>query len=93
MSMEPKEAVALTCMAAFFIAPWFIAGLNLWGWCFVAIMAVVLLCELIGTLKYDKTISRMFWEYRAGHKAAGNAILACLSVGWLILVLHLLRIP
>ena len=52
--MKPLETISLIAMLVFLIAPWFLAGLNIWGWLFVCVAALVLGLKYIQLLKTIK---------------------------------------
>lgn len=88
--MKILEMVGLFSIAALFIAPWFLAGLVIWGILFSVIFCTVLGFEAFSIFKNDKTISRIFWEFRDKHPKTAYGILTCSSLGWIALVIHLL---
>ena len=90
MSMKPLEAIGLIAMLVFLIAPWFIVGLNIWGWLMVVIAATVIGFEIYSTIKNGKTISQIFWAFRKQHKYSAYGVLIGATIGWLLLIWHLL---
>lgn len=51
---------------------------------------VVVSAEIIGTVLYKKTISRMYWEWSLAHESTSWLVAAVLVIGWTLgLVLHL----
>lgn len=89
-AMKMVDAVTLTAMFLFLIVPWFLAGLNIWGWLFVCGALVVLGFEIYSTIKNNKTISRIFWEFKSKHPYAAWIIFGAASIGWALLGFHLL---
>lgn len=67
MGMKVGETVSLIAMVVITTVPWFIAGLNIWGWLFVVIFGIVGLFEGYSVWKNDKTISQLFWKFREEH--------------------------
>ena len=90
MGMKVGETVSLIAMVVITIVPWFLAGLNIWGWLFTVIFGVVGLFEAYSVHKNDKTISQLFWKFRDEHPKSAYAVLASVSVGWILLIVHLL---
>lgn len=90
MSMKPLEAFSLIAMLAFLIAPWFLVGLNIWGWLMICIAACVLGFEAYSYFKNGKTISQIFWKFRKEHKWSAYGVLIGASIGWILLIIHLL---
>ena len=88
--MKPLETISLIAMLVFLIAPWFLAGLNIWGWLFVCVAALVIGFEIYSTIKNDKTISKIFWEFKEKHPRTAWAVFGAASIGWLLLGIHLL---
>ena len=88
--MKITEIFALFAMAALFIVPWFVAGLTIWGILATVILLTVVGFEAYSIAKNDKTISRIFWEFRDEHPKTAYGILTCCSLGWIALVIHLL---
>jgi hypothetical protein len=88
--MGPKDVSVLLGMLAFLIVPWFIAGLNIWGWMAVCVAALVICFEIYSIIKNDKTISRIFWEYKEKHPIAAWIVFGIASIGWILLGYHLL---
>ena len=94
MAMKKEETILLAAMIGFLTIPWFIVGLNIWGWFFVTMATVLLVFEAISCWINDgKTISRMFWEFSKKHKKTSYGILVCLAIAWILLILHLLHWP
>ena len=89
MAMKKLEMLGLILMMAFFIAPWFIVGLNIWGWLFACAGILVGIWEAYSTIKNDKTISQIFWDYRDENPVKAYVVLGFASLGWVLLILHL----
>ena len=87
------EALTFLLMAGLLIAPWFIAGLQIWGWLFVAIVCTVIAWELWSVAHRVNgkrmSISQRFWAYSKTNPRGAIAVLAAVTVGWLMLVGHL----
>ena len=90
MAMKPVETLSLIAMLVFLIAPWFIVGLNIWGWLMVVIAGAVIGFEIYSTIKNGKTISQIFWKFRKEHKASAYGVLIGATIGWGLLIWHLL---
>lgn len=88
--MKPVETLSLIAMLVFLIAPWFLAGLNIWGWLFVCIAALVIGFEIYSTIKNGKTISQIFWIFKKAHPRTAWVIFIGASIGWIMLGIHLL---
>lgn len=88
--MKIIDMICLTAMFLFLTVPWFVAGLNIWGWLFVIMALCVLGFEIYSVATKGKTISRRFWEFRKEHPRSAYGILACMTIGYLLLVFHLL---
>jgi hypothetical protein len=88
--MKIIEAISLAAMFIMFIIPWFIAGLYIWGWLFVALCSLVGIWEAYSVIKNNKTISRIFWEFRDEHPKTAYGVLCGISIGWILLIVHLL---
>jgi phosphatidylglycerophosphate synthase len=84
------EVFYISTMLAFFIAPFILA--KLWYWViFLAIIIVALgVIELIAVLKTKQTISQQFVEYMKKNKWKAILIMLSGSIGWGMLVSHLL---
>lgn len=79
-------------MVLLFTVPWFVVGLPIWGWFFVSLTALLGLFEYISYQKTGKTLSATFWDLMARHPRRGTLILVSLTLGWSILILHLLKL-
>jgi hypothetical protein len=90
MAMKPVEGLGLVAMLVMLIAPWFIVGLPIWGWLFVVVGVAVGAFEIYSIIKNDKTISQIFWEFRDKHKWSAYGVLIGATVGWGLLIWHLL---
>lgn len=90
MSIKAGEAIAMLTMTALFIAPWFIAGLYIWGWMVAVIGLVVVGYEIYATQKYDKTMSQLFWDFKKEHPKTAWGLFVCATLGWILLGFHLL---
>jgi hypothetical protein len=90
MGMKPVEMISLIAMLVFLIAPWFLAGLAIWGWLFVGVAILVLGFEGYSTIKNDKTISQIFWEFKKNHPTGAWITFGLSTIGWLLLGYHLL---
>ena len=88
--MKPVEVISLIVMMGCLIAPWFIAGLNIWGWFAVCVAAVTIGFEIYSVIKNDKTISQIFWEFRDEHPVYAWIVFLIASLGWIILGYHIL---
>jgi len=93
--VEMKQALFIAAIAALWIAPWFLAGLNLWGWFWVCVVVLVIAFEIIAVvitkhkIGKSRTLSQMFWDYSKDHKWQAWAIVASITVRWIALILHL----
>jgi len=86
-----SKGIAVLTMALLFTVPWFLVGLNIWGWFFVSLCVLLILFELISYKITGKTLSRTFWEFMKANPKSGIAILVSLTAGFAILMLHLLH--
>ena len=84
-----KEFWAVLLMALFFTVPWFACGLTIWGMYFVGLVVLLALTEWYSIKHNGKTISRIFWEFKANHPRKACMIGISTSVAWGILMLHL----
>lgn len=75
---------------ALWTAPWFIFGLNYLGWTFAAIDLIIAAAELVSVLNTGKTLSQNFGVWGAKHSKSMYAVLGLVSLGYSLLVLHLL---
>jgi hypothetical protein len=84
------EVFYVLTMLAFFIVPFILV--KLWYWVvFLAIIIITLgAIELIAVLKTKQTISQQFVEYLKKNKWKATLIMLSGSIGWGMLVLHLL---
>jgi len=87
-----SEALAVIIMLSFWIVPWFVVGLNLWGWFFVCVAILLGIFEFISYKKTGKTLSRTFWDFMKKNPKTGMVILGSITIGWCILILHLLHL-
>ena len=90
MSMKIGETVSLIAMILLVVVPWFVAGLNIWGWLFVGIFSLVGIFEGYSSWKNGKTISQLFWKFRKEHSKSAIGILITMTMGWILLIVHLL---
>lgn len=88
--MGSKDILVLSGMALALIVPWFIAGLNIWGWLAICVALLVIGFEIYSTIKNDKTISKIFWEYKKNHPVGAWVVFGIASIGWVLLGYHLL---
>ena len=90
-----KQALFIAAIAALWIAPWFLAGLNLWGWFWCCVVALVIVFEIIAVIVTkrkigkSRTLSQMFWDYSKDRPLQAWAIIASITVGWIALIWHL----
>lgn len=84
------ESLSLIGMAIFLIVPWFIAGLYIWGWLSICVALLVIGFETFSIIKYGKTISRIFWEFKSQHPRTACAVFGAATIGWVLLGVHLL---
>ncbi len=88
--MKIIDTIILIGMAVLLIAPWFLAGLYIWGWLAVCVGLLVVGFEIYSLIKYDRTISRTFSEFRKEHPKTAYSVLTGASIGWILLMVHLL---
>lgn len=87
-----SSGLAIVVMVLLWTVPWFVAGLNLWGIFFICVALLLGLFEFISFKINGKSLSGMFWEFMKSNPKTGAVILVSLSVGWTILMLHLLHL-
>lgn len=87
--MNIKEPAFFVVLAGLLIAPWFLAGLNAWGWLFVLVVCTVIAFEVYSVLTSKKTISQHFWAFSRKNPKTAWKILGATTVGWFLLMWHL----
>lgn len=97
MTIEMKKAIFsavawVVLMALFFTVPWFVVGLNLWGWFFVCVDVLLAIFEAISVKTKGKSLSQTFWDFIKIHPKTGIVVLSSVTIGWIILMLHLLHV-
>lgn len=93
MAKETFSSVwAVIAMVLLFTVPWFVAGLPIWGWFFVSLTILLGVFEYISYRITGKTLSATFWDLMARNPRTGTLILVSLTLGWAILILHLLKL-
>ncbi len=86
------ESIVVFIMLLFLVVPWFVVGLNIWGWFFVCVSILLGLFEFISYKITGKTLSQTFWDFMKQHPKTGIVVLSSVSIGWIILMLHLLHL-
>ena len=72
------------------IAPFVVAGLWCWVKFWVAVGILLVIAEVISSIKTGKTISRRFWEWRDKAKGWQKILIGVgMSLFWVYLLLHL----
>ena len=84
------STLSLIGVALFAIVPWFLAGLTIWGWLFVAIALLVIGFEIYSIIKNKKTLTKIFKKFRKEHPKTAYAVLGTASLGYICLIIHLL---
>ena len=87
-----SSGIAIIIMSLLFIVPWFVVGLNIWGWFFVCVCLLLGTFELIAYKTQGTTLSGLFWKFMKANPKTGTWILISISAGWIILMLHLLHL-
>ena len=82
--------LSLIGVALFAIVPWFLVGLNIWGWLFVAIALLVIGFEIYSVITNKKTLTQLFGKFKKTHPKTAKAVLVVSSLGWLCLIIHLM---
>ncbi len=90
MGMKPVETISLVAMFGLLIIPWFVVGLYIWGWLFAVLCCIIGAWEIYSVVKNNKTISQIFWEFRKEHPKTAYGVIGCISLGWILLIVHLL---
>jgi len=89
------DALFFLSLTALFIAPFFLmprtAGRWRWVTLFLGFAAVLAVCEAASALATKATLSQLFWRWSETNPAAAWAVLACLAVGWVLVIIHMAR--
>lgn len=83
------DVLQVVTMCLLLIIPWFLAGLNMWGYLFSLIILIFIGFETLSIRLRGHTLSSRFWSYKAENKKKSVYILISMVVAWTILILHL----
>ena len=89
MSTSDFLLVAFVLLWLALTAAFFLAGLQVWGWLWLAILLLVAIAELISKLTSGRTITQQFKAYAATHRWQAGLILLGMAGAWALLLLHL----
>lgn len=86
------EVLFIVSLIAGLILPFLLLtgnGRKFWVGTMGIIGGVVCGAELIGKIFFDKTISRMYWEWSLAHESTSWIVAFIILCGWLSLIIHL----
>ena len=89
MSLSDKLLVAFLLLWVALTVAFFLAGLQVWGWLWLAILCCVVVAEAVSWFRSSRTITQVFGAWARQHKVQAGVLLSGMAVSWGLLLLHL----
>ena len=89
MSLSDQLLVAFIVLWLGLTVAFFLIGLQVWGWLWLAILGVVAVAELVSTRRSGRTITQRFQAWARLHRVQAAVLLLGMAAAWGLLLLHL----